>query len=134
MTCSTIKNGISLQHQNGISLVETLIALAILGLVGVGFLGSLTTGSLSTKTLDQQVLAESLARTLLEDIKSQPYFDGYPEPYAVTVTPPSGYFVTATAQSADPDPLTDNIQEITVKVTGSDGKLLIQIQTLKAKR
>lgn len=59
--------------QRGSSLLETLIALGILGAVAGAVLSALSTGSMSTATLDEQVTVESLARTQLETIKSSPY-------------------------------------------------------------
>ena len=59
--------------QKGISLIETVIALAILGLIGVAFLNGLTTTSRAVAMSQERVTAESLAKSQLEHIKAQDY-------------------------------------------------------------
>lgn len=59
--------------QRGIGLLETVIALALLGMIGVGFLSGLTTTSKSAMVSHERVVAESLAKSQLEHIKSQSY-------------------------------------------------------------
>ncbi len=113
--------------QRGVTLLETLIALAILGMIGSAFMTALVTGTRSSRTLDEQVQAESLARSQLEDIKNTAYNSTptcYPDCYARTVTEPPQYTVTVTtAKVATPvaDTLcdaTDNcLQKITVTVS-----------------
>ena len=59
--------------QRGISLIETVIALAILGLIGVAFLNGLSTTSRAVAMSQERVIAESLAKSQLEHIKAQSY-------------------------------------------------------------
>ena len=59
--------------QKGLSLIEVLIAVAILGIVAVVFLSSLATSSKATIIADERTNAESLSRSELEYIKSQPF-------------------------------------------------------------
>ena len=56
------KNG----HENGFTLLESLLALAILGFVVVAIVASLVTGSRATLMHSEQATAESLARSQLE--------------------------------------------------------------------
>ena len=66
--------GVSLaQSQNGLSLIEVLIAVAILGVVAAVFLSSLATSSKATIIADERTNAESLTRSELEYVKSQPF-------------------------------------------------------------
>ena len=59
--------------QRGISLIETVVALAILGLIGVAFLSALTTTSKAVMISDEDVTVESLAKSQAEHIKAQDY-------------------------------------------------------------
>ncbi|MFC1932529.1 prepilin-type N-terminal cleavage/methylation domain-containing protein [Chloroflexota bacterium] len=59
--------------QRGISLIETVIALALLGLIGVAFLSGLITSSRTVAMSQEIVTVESLAKSQMEHIKSQDY-------------------------------------------------------------
>ena len=59
--------------QRGQTLIEVLIALAILGVVAVTFLTALSTSSRTLILADEKTTAESLSRTQLEYLKNQPY-------------------------------------------------------------
>ena len=54
------------RSRKGISLLETVVALGILGLVGVAFMGALTTTFTATEISEKKVTAENLIRTQLE--------------------------------------------------------------------
>ncbi len=62
-----------IRGQKGISLIETVIALALLGIIAVVFLNGLTTASRVVAMNQERVAAESLAKSQLEHIKSQDY-------------------------------------------------------------
>ena len=62
-----------LQEQRGIGLTETLVGLAILGLVGVALLNGLSTSSKAVIVNQEGVAAESLASSQVEYIKTQDY-------------------------------------------------------------
>jgi len=55
--------------QAGIGLVETLVAIAILGVVAVTFMTALSAGSISVNNLAQQASAQELATTQMETIR-----------------------------------------------------------------
>jgi len=61
------------REQRGIGLVETLVALVLLGLVGVALLNGLTTSSKAVIVSQEDVAAESLANSQVEYIKTQNY-------------------------------------------------------------
>ena len=62
-----------IKNERGFSLIEVLIALAILGLVAVAFLSGLAIASKSIILADERTTAESLARSQMEYVKQQPY-------------------------------------------------------------
>lgn len=77
-----------IKNERGMTLIEVLIALAILGLVAVAFLSGLTTVSRALLIADERTTAESLARSQMEYVKSQGYQEAEPggEGIYLTVT------------------------------------------------
>ncbi len=62
-----------LRAQRGFSLVEILVALALLSIISVAFLRGLFTTSQAVAVSQESVVAESLARSQVESIKAQDY-------------------------------------------------------------
>jgi len=96
------------------TLVETLVALAIFGLVAGVFLAGLSISSKSVMVSQERVAAESLAKSQMEYIKAQEYAESYLE-----ITVPSD--LVAQGYAID-DPTVEDIhsgelQKITVTVT-----------------
>ena len=60
-------------RESGVTLIETLVALAILGAVGVAFLSGMATTSRAVMVSQERVVAESLAKSQLEYIEAQDY-------------------------------------------------------------
>ena len=128
-------------NETGVSLIETLVALAVLGLIAVAFLGGLATFARATLIADEQATAESLARTEMEHIKSQEYID-YADPgheeYGLVVAPVS-YSVEITTVPINLDtgqPLLSGdqgIQKITVTVIRNE-KVVLTIEDYKVDR
>jgi Tfp pilus assembly protein PilV len=116
-------------NQEGVGLVEVLVAVAIIGMTVVVLLAALSTGSIGVATTDEQVTAANLARSQLEYTRSQTYLQA-PAAYA-TVPPPAGYAVSAEAASI-PDADT-SIQKITVAVT-RNGETLLTVEDFKVNR
>ena len=117
--------------EEGLGLVEVLVAVAILGMTVVALLAAISTGSIGVSTTEESVTAANLARSQLEYTRSQPY-DDVPAAYA-TVTPPAGYTVSADASAipeAGPDP---SIQKITVTVA-RNGETLLTVEDFKVDR
>ena len=114
----TIRQGLArvknrTQDQEGLGLVETLVAVAILGTSVVAFVVALSAGSIAVGEQDEAVVAQSLVQTQLEYTKSYPY-----DPEAVTyptVDAPQGYAISVGVNSI-PDTDTD-IQKITVTIS-----------------
>jgi prepilin-type N-terminal cleavage/methylation domain-containing protein len=87
----------SLQGRSrGLTMIEVLIAIAILGIISVAFMGALSTATTTVVIGDERTTAESLARRQMEYVKGQGYraesvlaqpiyqkISGIPEGYAI---------------------------------------------------
>jgi len=117
------------QDQSGLGLVETLVAVAILGTSVVAFVVALSTGSIAVGQQDEEVVTQGLAQTQLEYTKSYPYDAGastYP-----TVTAPEDYTISVGVSSV---PSTDDdIQKITVTIL-RDGETILTVEDYKVNR
>lgn len=118
-----LRHGAALRGEEGIGLVEALIAVGILGLALTALLSAVSTGSMAVSRTEERVTAENLARSQLEYTKSQPY-QPLPGASYPTVTPsPDDYAVAVTADVAPGGD--SSIEKITVTVTRNDKELLV---------
>lgn len=115
----------------GMTLVEILVALAILGIVAPVFLGGAATALKAAVISQERVAAESLAKSQMESIRAQPYGSNY----ALIVIPPElqskGYNIVSPIYVERLD-ASDRLQKVTVTVTKS-GKQLLQLTDYKVK-
>lgn len=74
-----------IKGEKGISLIDTIVAVCLLGIVSAIFLGSMGTAAKATMISEERVTAEILARTQIEYIKDYPY-DYYATEYPVDPT------------------------------------------------
>ena len=118
-------------RETGATLIETLVALALLGIISVAFLSGLATAAKATFIADEQATAESLARSQIEYVKSQDYDStNNPPQYDKISDIPIGYDIDdilaerldAKGDGTEND---DGIQKITVTVTRGDKTVLI---------
>jgi type II secretory pathway pseudopilin PulG len=99
-----------MRSERGASLIETIVALALLGIIGVSFLSALATTSNTRSLADEHASARTLAESQMENLKKQDYSFSYdpipiPDEYA-------GYSAVV-----DIDNMRNgNIQKITVTV------------------
>ncbi len=125
----TLSGQIDRHGQSGLGLVETLVAVGILGTSVVAFAAGLAAGSLAVMGQDRTSTAQGLAQTQMEYTKSYPYDPGaatYP-----AATPPPDYGI-AVGVSAVPG--TDaNIQKITVTIT-REGQTVATLEGYKLNR
>lgn len=114
---------------SGLTLIEVIIAVALLGVIAAGYMSALSTATMAVSLADQRTAAESLARTEMEYVKSQRDYLEAPWEYEIPhgSAPPwdeshtipedyDGYIVHVSAEPlhADGD---DGIQVITVIVS-----------------
>ena len=117
--------------QRGNILLEALCAVLILGTVVVVFSGALTTGLSGGDMIEEHLVARSLVRTQMEEIKNQPY--NTINQYPVTVQAPNEYSVQIHVTDLSPVDYPDSLQKVAVTVFRV-GKEIINVETLKANR
>jgi len=115
--------------QKGLGLVETLVAVAILGTSVVAFVVALSAGSIAVTEQDEEVVAQGLAQAQLEYIKSYVYDAGastYP-----AIAAPEGYTISVAVSSV---PNTDaDIQKITASILRG-GENVLTVENYKVNR
>jgi type II secretory pathway pseudopilin PulG len=120
--------------------MEILVALGILGVIGVGLLAALNTNSRATRTLDEQVKAANLAVAYIEVIKESSYAAAYPSA-GDNITLPAQYEVVVETQcSSDGTNFSDctgsdneTLQKI-IAIVSRDGKPVLSLCTYRTKR
>jgi hypothetical protein len=139
MTCR-IKHQNFFSSQRGGTLVEELTTVAIIALGFVILVAMIYTGVLGVRVVDDEVVAETLARSQIELIKDSVYLpDPGTTPYP-TVTPQPNYVVgigveywNAGTSSFTSTQRNDGLQRITVTVT-SGGNTITQTSLYKVDR
>lgn len=111
-----------LREQRGFSLIEVLVAVAILGVIGTSILGALETNYRANRTLDEKVTATNLATEHIEAIKQCPYNFTYPSDNCTldSIYIPSQYIVTVDTECSSDG-------ETFVPCTGSDNETFQKI-------
>ena len=110
------------KHEAGFSLIEILLAVALVGILSAAVPGALSGASRATITTSEHTTAQSLARSEMDYVQSQPYDSTVASPvYAViTDVPPSYSIDTPVAVRLDPrndgTANDDGLQQITVTV------------------
>jgi hypothetical protein len=130
----------TLRGESGATLVEELVTIAIIGMGIVILVAMITTGVLGVRQVDDNVRADSLARSQLELIKDAPYqADPVSSPYPAVVGIP-GYTVTIgleywndTSGDFQTDPWDDGLQKITVTVSAGSSQTA-QVSDFKVDR
>jgi len=124
----------------GFSMLEVVIAIALLGIIAVSVLAALQTAALALVSADRRATAESIARTQMEYVRYLPY-EGDPEedppqyaldPQIDSIKPPDFSVVTTAIRlNKDENPNDDDgIQQITVTVSHQD-RVLVTLEDFK---
>ena len=120
-------------NEKGISLIEILIAIAVLGLVGITFLSSMVTSTNATVITREQAVAENLVRNEAEYVKDCVYqYDASEYPVDPTLTIPAEW--TVPPPTVVPVHGVDNgMQEVTVSAQ-YQGNTVLSIIVYKVAR
>lgn len=115
-----------MKGEKGTTLIEAMVAMALLGIIGVTLLGGTAATSKARMTADERSAAKVLAESVIEEIKKEPYNTGY----AVTVPPEfTGYTVDLTVESI----MSNNLQKVTASV-GHRGRVVLSLEGYKSNR
>lgn len=116
-----------LKSQKGFTLLEVLVAVAIVGITAVFFFMGFTTSSKSTFIIDERETAKNLAESQLENVKDQDYAVSYNASSGLLDEYP-GYSANISVSAvASRD---GNIQKITVTIT-HQGKEVTSLEGYK---
>ncbi len=119
------------KDQRGLGIVESMVAVAILGITVVTFVTALSTVSIAAREGEHEFVAQRLAQAELEYVRSYPYDPGATTYSTEDVDTPEGYAISVTADSI---PGTDtNIQIIAVTVS-LDGEDILTLEDYKVNR
>jgi type II secretory pathway pseudopilin PulG len=116
-----------MKSEKGSSLLETIVALALLGIIGVAFLSALATSSSTRVIADEHASGRILAESQMENVKKQTYAFSYdPVPISADF---AGY-----SAAIDVDNMRNgHIQKITVTVRHHN-KNVTQLESYKVNR
>jgi prepilin-type N-terminal cleavage/methylation domain-containing protein len=116
-----------MKGDKGFAFIETVVAVALLGIVAVIFLGSIGTSTSATVVSDEQATAESLARSEAEYIKSCAYQSSYQLDPVLDI--PVGWSVLEPAVEV----LDVGLQKVTITVQ-RDGEEKLSVMMYKVDR
>jgi prepilin-type N-terminal cleavage/methylation domain-containing protein len=109
------KGNVVVNSQRGVSLIEVVIAIGLLGIVGVALANGLGGSSKALVVSDERTTAESLARTQMESIMIQPFSTtgNYTK-----VAMPGGYDASiSVAPVSDSGVARENIQRVRIVIS-----------------
>ena len=110
-----------MRNEKGFSLIEILLAMALVGILGTALPSAVSGAIRATMTCNQRTLAESLARNQMDYIQNQPYDSDNVTPFYAALTDlPEPYNIEMTATRLDPRGngilSDDGLQQIIVEV------------------
>ena len=121
--------------EKGISTIEVLVSIVLLGLVGVSYLGGVGTGTQATIITQEQAVAESLVRSEAEYVKGERCgYQYFASEYPVdpTLSIPEGWTVPPPAV-VPVHGIDDGMQEVTVTAQ-HQGETVLSIVIYKVDR
>jgi prepilin-type N-terminal cleavage/methylation domain-containing protein len=110
-------------HQRGFGLVETLVAIAILGVSITAFVTDLSAGSIAVRIQNENAVAQGLAQNQMEVIKASPY-DKSGQSYPIVDSLP-GYDIEITTSDVFKGNANKTIQQVSIAIKHNDAVVLI---------
>jgi hypothetical protein len=96
----------------------------VFSMVGTAVIAGLNTAYTAGAKVEEQAIAENIARNQMESVFSQAYEAPGQTPYP-TINPPAGYVVSATTEDVDPYSPDPDIEEIIVTVSRDGQDILV---------
>ena len=121
----------SKRNQRGSSLIEVLVAVAIIGSGAVALLQGLATGSTATSIINEKVTARNIARSQLESVRNEAYL--FPPASYPAVSVPPDWSVSADAVVLPDADAGNNIEQVKVVVM-RNGNQVLEIWDYKLNR
>ncbi|MBN2074452.1 MAG: type II secretion system protein [Dehalococcoidales bacterium] len=119
--------------QSGMTLIESIVAIAILSAISVVFLGGLVVSSKGTLESDEQATAESVARCQMEWVQGSTYVDNATQYIPMNLDNFNDYVGYSANISAEPlHSPDDGIQKVTITVF-HNGNWVMSIEGYKRK-
>ena len=115
--------------ERGMSLVEVLVSVAIIAIVFTAFLSALSTATWGVAVAREQVTAQNLARSQLEDVQEQDYITT--TAYSLIDVPLAYSAYTLTVQSSQ---ISQGLQQITVTIYHNEPVFTIEKYKVERER
>lgn len=110
-------------------LLETLVAITVFALVGGAVLSGTSTALNTGTTVEEQSVAEEIARNQMESVFNESYQQPLSTPYP-TIVPPAGYAVSLAADEY----VTGDVDiEMLVVTVSRDSKSILVLETLRTR-
>jgi prepilin-type N-terminal cleavage/methylation domain-containing protein len=115
-----------MKSEKGTSLIEVMVAMALLGIIGVTLLSGTATTSTARVTADERSAAKILAETAIEEVKKAEFDTSY----SFTVPPEfNGYTVDLTVTNI----MSGSLERVTAAVEHR-GRVVLTLESYKSNR
>ncbi len=115
-----------MKSEKGNTLIEVMVAMALLGIIAATLLSGTATTSTARITADERSTAKVLAESVIEKVKKDPYAASY-----VATVPPefAGYTVDLSVENL----MLNNLQKVTAAVEHR-GRVVLSLEGYKSNR
>lgn len=122
-----------MKSEKGFALIETLVAMALMGIIAVSLLSGVTTVTRANTIHEEQAIAQSLVRSEIEYVKNVQYqYSASTYPVDSSITIPAGWVVpppvVGSVHATD-----DGLQSVNVTAE-HNGRTVLSVEIYKADR